>query len=518
METLASIAIVVATTIFILLSLTIYLTLKIFTGKSIHSKEHSPVHATIFDLFFHRDDLYDYETEIARKKPTFRFLGLGQSEILTADPRNVEHILKTRFDNYTKGENSRQNLGDLLGHGIFAVDGEKWRQQRKLASFEFSARVLRDFSCSVFRRNASKLVGFVTEFGLSGKSFDAQDMLMRCTLDSIFKVGFGVELKCLDGFSREGEEFMEAFDEGNDATSLRFIDPLWKVKWYLNIGSQGRLRKSIATIDKFVYRLITTKRKEQNTAVREDILSRFLVESEKDPERMNDKYLRDIILSFMIAGKDTTAASLSWFLYMLCKNPLVQEKIVQEIREVTSSHEKTTDVNGFVESIDEEALDRMQYLHAALSETLRLYPAVPVDFETFFGPILKDTRCAENDDILPDGHRVKRGDNVYYISYAMGRMTYIWGQDAEEFKPERWLKDGVFQPESPFKFISFHAGPRICLGKDFAYRQMKIVSMALLHFFRFKMVDEKTNVRYKRMLTLHIEGGLHLYAVPRTIT
>ena len=73
-----------------------------------------------------------------------------------------------------------------------------------------------------------------------------------------------------------------------------------------------------------------------------------------------------------------------------------------------------------------------------------------------FGSILKDTRCAENDDVLPDGHRVKRGDNVYYLAYAMGRMTYVWGQDAEEFKPERWLKDGGFQPESPFKFISFH--------------------------------------------------------------
>ena len=92
---------------------------------------------------------------------------------------------------------------------------------------------------------------------------------MRYTLESIFKVGFGVELKCLDGFSKEGEEFMEGFDEGNVATSLRFIDPLWKLKRFLNIGSQSRLKKSIDTIDKFGYRLISTKReelaKEQNT-------------------------------------------------------------------------------------------------------------------------------------------------------------------------------------------------------------------------------------------------------------
>jgi len=94
-------------------------------------------------------------------------------------------------------------------------------------------------------------------------------MLMKCTLDSIFKVGFGVELGCLDGFSKEGEEFMKAFDEGNGATSSRVTDPFWKLKCFLNIGSESRLKKSIAIIDKFVYSLITTKRKElskeQNT-------------------------------------------------------------------------------------------------------------------------------------------------------------------------------------------------------------------------------------------------------------
>ncbi|GMN52711.1 hypothetical protein TIFTF001_021858 [Ficus carica] len=126
---------------------------------------------------------------------------------------------------------------------------------------------------------------------------------------------------------------------------------------------------------------------------KEDILSRFIIESEKDPKKVNDKYLRDIVLSFMIAGKDTSA---------------------------------------------------------------------------------------DVEDILPNGFRVKKGDEVFYASYAMGRMPYIWGEDAEIFRPERWLHNGVFQPQSPFKFVAFHAGPRICLGKDFAYRQMKIVSIALL--------------------------------------
>lgn len=69
---------------------------------------------------------------------------------------------------------------------------------------------------------------------------------------------------------------------------------------------------------------------------------------------------------------------------------------------------------------------------------------------------MKDGRSAKEDDILPDGYRLKKGDGVYYTAYAMGRMPYIWGEDAVEFRPERWLNNGIFQPESPFKFVSFH--------------------------------------------------------------
>ncbi|VVA25035.1 Hypothetical predicted protein [Prunus dulcis] len=130
--------------------------------------------------------------------------------------------------------------------------------------------------------------------------------------------------------------------------------------------------------------------------------------------------------------------------------------------------------------------------------------------------IKSDGRHAEVDDILPDGFRVRKGDGVNYMTYAMGRMPYIWGKDADDFRPERWLNNGIFQPESPFKFVAFHVSPRICLGKDFAYWQMKIVAIALLRFFRFKLADETRSVTYRTMFTLHIDGSLPMLAVPRT--
>ncbi|KAL6126019.1 hypothetical protein ACLB2K_074070 [Fragaria x ananassa] len=398
-------------------------------------------------------------------------------------------------------------MGDTFGHGIFVVDGEKWRQQRKLASLEFSTRILRDFSCSVFRRNAAKLVKVIHEFADSSCAFDMQDLLMRCTLDSIFKVGFGIELNCLEESSKSGIGFMKAFDESTALTYRRYVDPFWKVKRFLNIGSEASLRNYVKVIHDFVDHLIRSKRKllaeEKDGKEKEDILSRFLVESEKDPEQMTDKYLRDIVLNFMIAGKDTSANTLSWFFYMLSKNPLIQEKVAQEVRDVVGlDHE--ANIDEFVAKITDAALDKMHYLHATLTETLRIYPAVPLD-----------GRSAETDDILPDGFRVKKGDRITYMAYAMGRMTYIWGKDAEDFRPERWLENGIFKPDSPFKFVAFHAGPRICLGKDFAYRQMKIVAMALLWSYRFKLADETNNVTYRTMFTLHMDSSLTMLAVPR---
>lgn len=92
---------------------------------------------------------------------------------------------------------------------------------------------------------------------------------------------------------------------------------------------------------------------------------------------MDDQYLRDIILNFMIAGKDTSATTLSWFFYLLCKNPLIQEKIEQEVRDVTGGEKNETNIDDFVAKLTDETLEKMHYLHAALTETLRLYPAVP---------------------------------------------------------------------------------------------------------------------------------------------
>ncbi|XP_009393311.2 cytochrome P450 704C1 isoform X2 [Musa acuminata AAA Group] len=482
-----------------------------YAKESIQGSNRPPIAGTIFHLLIHFNALFDFQTAVARRHKTFRLIAPSHSDIYTADPANVEHVLKTNFSKYSKGQGNYTVMRDLFGDGIFAVDGEKWRHQRKLASFEFSARVLRDFSSVVFRSIAAKLAQKISDAAATASVFDMQDLLMKATLDSIFKVGFGVELDTLSGSDELGARFSEAFDDANSIVFWRYVDVLWKVKRRLDVGIEARLKRNIKVIDDFVFQLIRRKRDQMNNGEEDrmskgDILSRFILAKEKEPESTSDSYLRDVILNFMMAGKDTTANTLTWFFYLLCKHPSIQEKVAAEVEDATKAEGNKSDMAEFAMSLTDEAIDKMQYLHAALTETLRLYPAVPVD-----------GKSADEDDVLPDGFEVKKGDGITYLTYAMGRMTYIWGEDAEDFRPERWIENGSFKPQSPFKFVAFHAGPRSCLGKDFAYRQMKIMAAATLRFFRFHLKDESKTDRYRPMFTLHIRDGLPLLAFYRQI-
>ncbi|PWA93440.1 cytochrome P450 [Artemisia annua] len=451
--------------------------------------------------------LHHYMADLAAKYKTFRMLNPLQGEIYTTDPAIVEYILKTNFENYGKGTFTHTWLEDFLGDGIFTVDGQQWREQRKLASHEFSTKVLRDFSGLTFRKNAVKVGNMFLEAANRNQTVDINDIFMKATADSIFKVAFGVELDNLSGSNKEGVNFSRAFDDSNELTYRRLVDLFWKIKRYLNIGAEAELRKNIKAVDDFVYKVIKTKTEQMQkpqdefSPKKEDILSRFMQITDRDP-----KYFRDVIMNFVLAGKDPIATTLTWFLYILCKHPEIQDKIAQDIKEAMNMTEDITTVTDFEALMSEDMLEKMHYLHAAIAEIIRLYPALPLDPKVCF-----------SDDVLPDGCIVKKGDVIAYLPYAMGRMKYIWGEDALDYKPERWLdNNGCFRSESPFKFTAFQAGPRTCLGREFAYRQTKIFSAILLGCFTFKLSDENKVPRYRTTINIQLDGPLDIYVFPRS--
>ncbi|MED6144044.1 hypothetical protein PIB30_011837 [Stylosanthes scabra] len=138
------------------------------------NRKYHPISGTVLDHLFNFHRLVDFMTELASQRKTYRMLNFLRHEVYTADPINIEHILVTNFANYGKGWHQYSILSDLLGDGIFVVEGKKWRHQRKTASYQFSTKILRDFSSSVFKTNAVKLAGIVSQAAASNNSIELQ--------------------------------------------------------------------------------------------------------------------------------------------------------------------------------------------------------------------------------------------------------------------------------------------------------------------------------------------------------
>ncbi|XP_072960197.1 cytochrome P450 CYP94D108-like [Typha angustifolia] len=426
----------------------------------------------------------------------------GVRGVITANPANVEHVLRVRFDNYPKGARFISNLHDFLGRGIFNSDGNTWRLQRKTASFEFNTRSLRSFVVRcVQHETRCRLLPLLQTACTKSQLLDLQDVLERFAFDNVCKVAFDLDPACLGQEDEDSDVdfssgFAEAFKDAANLSAGRFryaIPNLWRLKKLLGVGSERRLRESISTVHDFSLRIIRSRKKEvRKVAEKDDLLSRFIAD---EREHYSEEFLRDIVISFLLAGRETTSSALTWFFWILASRPDVEERILEEIR-LMRTRKRSSDKDE--PSFDFEELKEMQYLHAAISESMRLYPPVPVN-----------STEAKEDDVLPDGTAVKKGWFVSYNSYGMGRMKAIWGEDCEEYKPERWLtEDGHFRPESPFRFPAFHAGPRMCLGKEMAYIQMKSIVASLLERFVIEVQDMDTSPEKVMSLTLRMKGGL----------
>jgi fatty acid omega-hydroxylase len=266
------------------------------------------------------------------------------------------------------------------------------------------------------------------------------------------------------------------------------------------------LTRSLKHIDQYLSNIIEKRKLELLTGsgtFHDDLLSRFM----KKKESYTDDFLQQVALNFILAGRDTSSVALSWFFWLCTKNPRVEDNILLELCTVLMET-RGSDVSKWLdEPLAFEEVDRLVYLKAALSETLRLYPSVP-----------EDSKHVVNDDVLPSGTFVPAGSSVTYSIYSVGRMKFIWGEDCLEFKPERWLSaDGdKIQVQDSYKFVSFNAGPRICLGKDLAYLQMKSIAAAVLLRHRLTVAPGH-RVEQKMSLTLFMKYGLKVNVLPRDL-
>ncbi|KAF9956547.1 hypothetical protein BGZ72_002681 [Mortierella alpina] len=409
------------------------------------------------------------------------------------DPKMVDHVLRVNFWAYEKGLDAKKMMEPLLGEGIFSVDGEHWKWQRKLASHIFSVKAFRHYTSDVFCREAQAVIKYLNSVADTGRTVDMQQLFYCFTLDSFGEIAFGESFGCLVDPEKE-VAFAAAFDRLNNYLALRFIAPFWQVtEWWTGIGEE--VKKDAQIVRDFALRIIQKRRQqdqklnqgqqEQQAPRNRDLLQLFM-DLSNEGETISDDMLIDSVLNFLIAGRDTTAQALSWTFYLMHRSsasPEIVRQLVEETDDVLAGGLPTY-----------ESTKQQKYAEACFHEALRLYPSVP-----------SNNKICVEDDTLPGGVKVYKGDVVAWNSYAMGRASSVWGSDAKEFKPERWLNGD--KPSSS-KFISFHHGPRTCLGQQFATIEAITLMSMLVQHFTFELVDPNNEPAYLPSLTLPMERGL----------
>ncbi|KAL6843058.1 hypothetical protein ACP4OV_027132 [Aristida adscensionis] len=474
-----------------------------------HCPHPNPILGNTLEFIRNRRRFFDWYADLLRAAPSGAIeawgpFGSGHA-MTTACPEDVDHLLRAGFANYVKGSRLRDAAAELIGDGLFAADGRVWSLQRKLASYAFSSRSLRRFADDVLQVHLQRrLLPFLDAAAAAGEAVDLQDALRRFAFDAICHVSFGVESSALVGPRHEA--LFAAFDTALEISFVRALTPsTWvrRLTKLLNAGNSRRLREAVDVIDAYAMSVVESKEARPRTGLGDggdpDLLSRFTaaMDEEEDDGVAGElgamfptpeaklRFLRDVVVSFVLAGKDTTSSALTWFFWLLAANPRCERRVREESTSSRGGDGKAT-----------------SYLHAAITEAMRLYPPVP-----FNG------RVAVADDVLPSGAAVRAGWHANYSAYAMGRMEALWGADCMEFSPERWLGDGgEFVPADAARYPVFHAGPRVCLGKEMAYVQMKTVAAAVLRRFRVDVVTPAASMEappaYEMMATLKMKGGL----------
>jgi cytochrome P450 len=424
---------------------------------------------------------------------TLTMPALGHRIFLINRPEYIHFCQKTEFEHFIKGRDFLRNFQDVLGaHGIFVADGEVWKKQRKMASHIFSVGNFKTYVQETIQNDVGTLISLMQDSATKNTSINICDVFFRFTMSSFSQMAFSADLECLPG-DVEGlkiqNEFANAFDYAQLVVDNRFTDIL---PMFLELfNSQGaKMRKSIKTLKSYCYqiidlRLAAIKSGENKGAVDskqgKDLLELFIEMG------LSREELLPVVLNFLIAGRDTTAQSLSWAFYRFWQHPEVVTKIREELNDKIGDRRLTYD-----------DMRSLPYLHACFYEAVRLNPAVPKNvrqatqdtvIRPYSGEVADKPLSNNGKRDLPD-IPIKKGESVVWCDYAMARMPEIWGDDCEEYKPERFLEPkGDGSDERQVKnygqavFHAFNAGPRVCLGQTLAtFEGMSVIAAILGNF------------------------------------
>lgn len=400
---------------------------------------------------------------------THRAYIFGDLLLFTIHPENIQALLAKQFNDFELGPTRRGNFWPFLGSGIFTADGQEWSHARALLRPQFARNLVADLELE--EKHVLDLLKHMptTSNGWTEK-VNLQPLFFRLTLDSATEFLFGEsvhsQLTALPGMTSEkvsnptGLDLIEVSKAFDRATHMlgkraRFAENYW-LYHPRQFTEDCKLIHKFA--DFFVQRALSSGLEKADTG--RYVFLHELAKATRDPIQ-----LRSQLLNIFLAGRDTTAGLLGWVFWILARHPEIFEKLRGEVLSDFGTYDRPRNITF-------EGMKSCTYLQHVLSETLRLYPSVPLN-----------SRRAVRDTTIPCGGGsdgtspvfVPKGTQVDYSVHVMHRRKDIWGDDALDFKPDRWKGRKV-----GWEFLPFNGGPRICLGQQFALTEAGYVIVRLL--------------------------------------
>ncbi|KAI9744551.1 MAG: hypothetical protein M1818_002080 [Claussenomyces sp. TS43310] len=423
---------------------------------------------------------------------TFEETMWGSTAIVTIEPENVKAIMATQFNDFELSDQRIRAFEPLTGQGIFSSNGAVWAHGRSIVRPIFTRTQIANLD--VYERHFQNFLALIPR---DGSTVDMQPLFQRLTFDTASEILFGESIHTLvSDPSEHSKAVAEAYSRALTGIVTRVVlGPLISLHSWI----EPKFFSAIKTLDDYIDSFVDQALKFRE-ATRKGATA---VQDEKDPDCARDdkeatnkknyvflqelakdtddrKVLRDQLLSLLSAGRDTTASLLSSIFWCLAHNPSALQNLREEVAKL----------DGKRPSYQE--LKDMTYLRWVLNETLRLIP-----------PVVAIIRSAKQDTFLPvgggpDGKSrvfVRKGQTVMYRIWALHRSVPIWGPDAPDFRPERWVDAAKL---TSWRLVSFSGGPRICPGQTLALTEAGYTTVRLLQ--TFSKMEHRDNGPYREMV------------------
>ncbi len=409
--------------------------------------------------------------------PVVQFPIPSPASYLVADPTAVRRVLVDRSRSYDKATVQYRSLSLVTGEGLLTTSGDIWRRQRRMVQPAFHRASLE----AVVGHAAAATDELLARWGDTsrGAVIDIDEAMMRVALETVAASLFGTDLSA--DADRLARATLEALDVVVSSAQVPIRLPAWT-------ASQRTLRRATRELDEAVHRMV--QRRLTEAEPRADLLGLLIAALEGD-EPIPLREVRDELVSFMVAGHETAASAMTWALWLLAGDARAQQSALDEVGEVLGDRR-----------IEVDDLARLPYLRAVIDEAMRLYP-----------PVWLVTRRAMEPDVL-GGREIPAGSLVIMTPYLAQRDPSAWA-DPERFDPERFLGDQRGGAAADAAYWPFGLGPRMCVGKDFAYLEAIAVLASLLQRVRVARVPGQPEPKAVPLVTLRPQDALPLVITPR---